>query len=505
MPQKYLIGVDIGTQGTKTALVSIEGKTIATAFEASKLISPSKGIVQQEADDIYFSVTNTIAEVITISGVNSSDVLGIGIDAQMAGIMGIDKDWNAVTYYDSWLDTRCEKYIEQIKAAAEERVVGITGCAVTYAHGPKILWWKNERSDVYKNIAKFVLPSTYVVGRLAGLKAESAYIDYTHLHFSGFGDVENLKWSDELLNLFKVEKSKMPDIVEPWKVIGGLTEDAAEKCKLLSGTPIVAGCGDSAATLLGSGITKSGLLFDVAGTASIFSCCVDKYMPDIATKTLLYARSVIPGLWTPLAYINGGGMCLKWFRDNLTGSDSSVSYDSLNAEAENVLPGSEGLLFLPHFSGRVCPNNPNVRGSWLGLSWVHTRAHMYRSIMEGIAYEYNYYLKVIKGLLSDAEFSQVYVIGGGAKSKLFNSIKADVLGIKYSTLNVSDTAILGSAVIAGYGVKAFNNIQETVDRFVKVGGQVEPNIERNAAYKKFTEPYEKVFEALGPTFKAISR
>lgn len=504
MPQKYLIGVDIGTQGTKTALVSLEGQIISDAFEASKLISPSKGVVQQEADDIYLSVTNTISEVITKSGVKPIDVLGIGIDAQMAGIMGIDKDWNAVTYYDSWLDTRCEKYIEQIKEEAEDKVVSITGCAVTYAHGPKILWWKNERPEVYKNIAKFVLPSTYVVGRLAGLKAENAYIDYTHLHFSGFGDVENLKWSDELLELFKIEKSKMPDIVEPWKVVGGLTKDASEKCKLLPETPLVAGCGDSAATLLGSGITKRGLLFDVAGTASIFSCCVDKYMPDVATKTLLYARSVIPGLWTPLAYINGGGLCLKWFRDNLTGVESTVSYDDLNKEAEKIVPGSEGILFLPHFSGRVCPNNPNIRGSWLGLSWVHSRGHMYRSILESIAYEYNYYLKVIKGLLGDTDFSEVYAIGGGAKSKLFNSIKADVLGIKYSTLNASDTAVLGSAVIAGYGVKAFASMQDTIEGFIKIGNQVEPNLENHEKYKKYTEPYEKVFSALASTYKAIA-
>jgi len=502
--QKYLIGVDIGTQGTKTALISLEGHIVSDAFEASKLISPSKGVVQQEADDIYLSVINTIFQVITKSGVNSEDVLGIGIDAQMAGIMGIDKEWNAVTYYDSWLDTRCEKYIEQIKKEAEDKVVRITGCAVTYTHGPKILWWKHERPEIYKKIDKFIMPSTYVVGRLAGLKADEAYIDYTHLHFSGFGDVENLKWSDELLSLFKVEKSKMPEIVEPWKVIGGLTEDAARRCNLIAGMPIVAGCGDSAATILGSGITKKGLLFDVAGTASIFACCVDKYKPDVSTKTMLYARSVIPGLWTPLAYINGGGMCLKWFRDNLTGKENMPSYTDLDRDAEKIVPGSDGLMFLPHFSGRVCPNDPNVRGTWIGLSWIHSREHMYRSIMEGIAYEYSYYLKVIKGLLSDVEFSQVYAIGGGSKSILFNSIKSDVLGIKYSTLNASDTAVIGSAVIAGYGVKAFSNMEETVDRFIRIENQIEPNIQRHLEYKKFTGPYEKVFEALGPTIKAIS-
>lgn len=504
MSEKYLIGVDIGTQGTKTAIFSLDGKQIANAFEPSRLIKLAKGAVEQDTDEIYGSVTRTIYEVMDKSCVNPTNVLGIGVDGQMAGILGIDKNWNAVTCYDSWLDTRCEKHIERIKAEAEEKVISITGCPVTYAHGPKVLWWKHERPDVYKKIEKFLLPSAYVVGRLAGLKADSAFIDYTHLHFSGFGDVEHNSWSDELLGMFDVEKSKMPEIVKPWDIMGYLTKEAADACNLISGIPIVAGCGDQAATSLAAGVTRKGIIFDVAGTASVFSCCVDKYKPDVKNKTLLFPRSVVPGLWIPLAYINGGGLCLKWFRDNLTGAGSVVSYDDLNSEAEKIVPGSEGLLFLPHFSGRVCPNNPNVRGSWLGLNWVHTRGHMYRAIMEGIAYEYNYYLNTIKSLIDDGEFSKVYAIGGGAKSKLFNSIKADVMGINYTTLNISDTAPLGSAVVAGYGVKAYDDFEKVIDGFISFDEHIEYNAAKRAAYKKYSDAYEKSFDALAATFKAIA-
>lgn len=504
MPTKYLLGVDIGTQGTKTALFTLDGKKIADAFEASRLISLSRGMVQQEPDEIYGSVLHTISEVMEKSGANPSDVLGIGIDGQMAGIMGIDKDWNAVTYYDSWLDTRCEKYIELIKEEAEEKVIRITGCPVTYAHGPKVLWWKNERPDAYKRIEKFIMPSTYVVGRLAGLKSEQAYIDYTHLHFSGYGDVERKTWSDELLDLFKVEKGKMPDIMEPWKIAGYLTDTAAGQCRLVSGIPLVAGCGDSAATSLAAGVTRKGIIFDVAGTASIFSCCVDQYKPDVSNKTLLYPRSILPGLWVPMAYINGGGLCLQWFRDNLTGSGSSITYRELDTEAEKIVPGSGGLIFLPHFSGRVCPNNPNVRGSWLGLSWTHGRGHLYRAIMEGIAYEYDCYFKIIKSLVEDVEFSQVYATGGGSRSKLFNSIKSDVLGINYTTLHMGDTAPLGSAVVAGYGTGVYDDLKETVARMICFDAGIEYDAGRHETYKKYSEAYEKVFTALGPTFKAVA-
>lgn len=504
MANDYLLGIDIGTQGTKTGLFSQDGRKIAESFEASRLIRTGTGVVQQEPEEIYGSVLRTIAEVMEKSEINPALVAGIGVDGQMAGILGIDANWNAVTWYDSWLDTRCEKYIGLIKREAEEKVIAITGCPVTYAHGPKILWWKHEKPDIYKTIVKFVLPSTYAIGRLGGLTAESAYIDYSHLHFSGFGDVEKKEWSDELLNLFQIEKSKMPLIVNPWDIVGHLTTEAAKQCRLIPGIPLVAGCGDSAATSLAAGVTRKGVIFDVAGTASIFSCCVDQYKPDLKNKTLLFARSIIPGLWIPMAYINGGGLCLQWFRDQLAGSGSPISFRLLDEESESIVPGSEGLIFLPHFSGRVCPNNADVRGSWIGLHWAHNRGHLYKSIMEGIAYEYGHYFKIIRELVEGAAFSEVYAIGGGAKSTLFNTIKADVLGIDYTPLRINDTAPLGSALVAGYGVGLFTDLKVTVDGMIGFEARIPYNEGRHEAYRKYADAYENVFDALGPTFKAIA-
>lgn len=368
----------------------------------------------------------------------------------------------------------------------------------------KVLWWKNERPEAYKKISKFVLPTAYVAGRLTGLRASKAYIDYTHLHFSGFGDIFKNKWSQELLDRFDVDKDKMPEIVEPWRVIGKLTGGAASKCGLMEGIPVVAGCGDTAATSLGTGVTRKGIAFDVAGTASVFSCCVDSYEPDVKYKTLLYPRSVIPGLWIPMAYINGGGLCLRWFRDQLTGKDNNVQYDDLDNEAKSIHPGSEGLIFVPHFGGRVCPNNAYVRGSWIGLNWSHTRGHMYRAIMEGIAYEYCYYLEILKELLGEISFTHVLAIGGGAKSRLFNSIKADVLGIPYITLKKSDTATLGSAVIAGYGAGIYSDIKTAIERIVEHNNIIEPDYENHNKYIKHIDIYEGLFGALEETFKKLN-
>jgi len=504
MVYQYLIGVDIGTQGTKTGLFSQDGKKISEAYEASRLISTSKGSVQQEPEEMYGSLLRTVHEVMQKSGIDPHDVAGIGVDGQMAGILGIDQAWNAVTWYDSWLDTRCEKYISMMKNIAEEEIISITGCPVTYAHGPKILWWKHEQPEIYQTIDKFILPSTYVVGRLGGLRSEQAYIDYTHLHFSGFGDVEHLTWSNELLELFEIDKNKMPKIKNPWDIVGKLTAEAAEQCGLIPGIPLVAGCGDSAATSLAAGVTKKGVIFDVAGTASIFSCCVDQYKPDLANKTLLFARSVLPGLWIPMAYINGGGMCLEWFKEQLTDSNGETTFSKLDFEAEQILPGSDGLIFLPHFSGRVCPNNAHVRGSWIGLHWSHKRAHLFRSIMEGIAYEYAFYFSIIKELVTDIDFTQVYVIGGGAKSTLFNAIKADVLGIRYMKLKIEDTAPLGSALIAGYGVGLFKDLKSAADSMISFEVKTTFNEKQHHAYNKYIKIYAGLFSALEVTFKKLA-
>ncbi len=500
---RYLIGVDIGTQGTKTCLYDVEGNAIASSFEPSRLISAKPGVVEQDPDEIYQSVLNTVRTVLIESGAPPARVEAIGLDSQMSGIMGIDDEWKAATPYDSWLDTRCEKYIRVMKQADEDEIVRITGCPPTYHHGPKILWWKYERPNVYETISKFVIPAAYVAGRLAGLKAEDAYIDYTNIHFSGFADVEKMQWSSKLLSQFDVTPEKMPRIIEPWKVIGHLTAREAEKAGLKSGIPIVAGCGDQAAASLGAGVARKGIAFDVAGTASVFSCCVDSYMPDVKYKTLIFARSVIKDLWVPLAFINGGGLCIKWFRDQLTGMDAATSYAQLDDEASRLPAGSGGLIFSPHFGGRVCPNDPGVRGSWVGLNWGHSRAHMYRSIMEGIAYEYSIYLDIIKELFADMSFSRVIAIGGGSKSRFFNSIKSNVLNIPYARLKGGDTSTLGSALVAGYGVGIYGDIAAVAEKMTAVEEQICPHLDVHDQYIGYAGIYKQLFIALQDTYAKL--
>ena len=499
----YLIGVDIGTQGTKTTLLDEGGRLVQEAFEASKLLHPEPQAVVQDPEEMLGSVIRTIGAVMESSSISPGAVAGVGVSGQMAGVMGVGADGMAATPYDSWLDTRCGKYRGPFLEFGEERVISLTGTPVTYAHGPKILWWKNEHPDAYKNICKFVQPSAYCVMRLCGMKGEDAFIDHTYIHFSGFADTQKRQWSGELLDGLGVGAAKMPRIVRPYDVVGRLAPEMAGRCGLAVGTPFVAGCGDTAASSFGAGIISSGLLFDVSGTASVFACATDVYSPDLKHKTILYAPSVIEGLYTPMAYINGGGMCLKWFRDDVLGK--AKSYAELDAMAGEVPAGSGDLLFLPHFSGRVCPNDALVRGSYLNLGWMHNTAHMYRSIMEGFAYEYGIYADVIKELAPSLVFERVIGVGGGSKSAVFNQIKADVLGVPISTIALADTASLGCCAIAGHGVGLYGDLTALVRSSSNIISTVRPDPGRHEKYQPRKHIYAQTFDALHGIYGSLQR
>ena len=497
----YLIGVDIGTQGTKAALFAEDLRLIRTSFEESRLISPKPGTVWQEADDLYFSCARTIKDLVEGAGIEASQVAAIGLDGQMAGIMGVDAQGEASTYYDSWLDTRSGRYVEEMKRRAGREITAISGGPVTYCHGSKILWWKNENPEAYARTAKFVLPHGYVAGRMAGLRGDEAFFDYTCIHFSGFGDNLNKRWSAELLDEFGVDKNKMARVVSPFEVVGYTTRAFAGICGLVEGIPLVAGCGDTSAATFGSGMFEREMTLDCAGTASVLCSVVDSYVPDVENGTLTMMRSPIDGLWLPLAYINGGGMCIRWFRDNFTGRPP-LSYDELETEAQSVAAGSEGLIFSPHFSGRILPSDPTLKGSFVGLDYKHGRGHLYRSVLESIAYEYACYLSVLRGNYPHDRFEEMITIGGGANSPLFNQIKADVLGLRVHTFEMGETALLAAALIAGKGVGLFDDYKTPIQAVMRRNAAYEPDAGNHAAYAPYAEKYLEVLAVTGSLYKS---
>jgi len=497
MKEQLLIGVDLGTSATKASLYRLDGSLVAEASREVPLYYPTAGVVEQENLDFYHTAAATVRQCVEQSGLDARSIAAIAFDSQMAGLGSIDEAYKPATRFDSWLDMRCQPYIELMEQEAGDRVTELTGCAPTCDAGPKMLWWKHERPEEYARIAKFLMPAAFVAGSMAGLTADQAFIDYTFIHFSGFSDSESLSWSDELCQRFGLAKEKLPQIVEPWKVIGEVREAAAREFGLAEGTLIAAGCGDTAACALGAGVVHPGMLFDSAGTAAVLAACTDRFVADQRHRALLCMHSVIPGIYHPLAYIAGGGLALRWFRDQFYNvhrghSETATAelYDEMIASVTSIKPGADGLFFSPHLGGRICPSAPGMRGAWVGFSWGHSQAHFLRAVLESVAFEYAYYLEVLTDQIPDLQLFETRAVGGGARSTIWNQIKADVLGIPYQRLRRSEFGTWGCALIAGRAAGLFGDLALHAFETTQLDGDpIAPDPDNHQRYAPITKKY----------------
>jgi xylulokinase len=495
------IGVDIGTQGVKAGVYDAEGRCLREAFRKSELKRPESGVVEEDPEIQLKGACETIAE--SASGAEGKGrVAAIAIDGQMAGVIGVGRDGRNATPYDSWLDTRCSPWIELMQREAGADIVRKAGGPPSFNHGPKILWWKHERPSVYRGIRAFVQPGGYAAMRLCGMAGEEAFIDTTYLHFSGFADTQAAAWDRELCRRFDVDPAILPRIVSPLTTVGGLHPSMAASCGLPAGLPVLAGCGDTAASFLSCGATSSGICVDVAGTASVFAATTSRYRPDESAMVLSCGHSVTPGLWHPYAYVNGGGMNLDWFRERIAGAFAAagrplLGFEELNAMAASIEPADDDPIFVPHLGGRVSPSQPRLRGAWVGLGWSHGPGHLFRAVLEGVALEYGIYLRTLESLFGRGTVREVRVTGGGEKSAIWNRIKADTLGIPVVQVSGGGGAPLGAALLAACGVGAFRDPDEGARQWIATGAVTQPDPARATVARNRIERYAALLEALG--------
>jgi xylulokinase len=492
------VGCDLGTMGTKAAVVDEEGRILGDHFEEVQLHSPVPGHVEQDLREIEASAYRAIRAALERSG-RAADVAGVAFSGQMSGIGSIDDRFEPATHFDSWLDTRCEPQIVRMQEASD-LVTRLSGCPPTYSHGPKILWWRDQRPEDFGRIARFVVPGAYVASRLSGLGADEAFIDRTYIHFSNLSDTAASTWSPELLEAFGVDDSKLPRIVGPLDVVGEVTAEAAERTGLPAETPVAAGAGDQAAASLGAAVVDPGQAFDSAGTASVFAMCVGSFSPDLRLKTLLASHSVVDGVFIALAFINGGGLALRWFRDKLAPelAGEPDAYALLDGWADEIEPGAGGLVWYPHVQGGVLPPNPHARGAWVGVTSAHSRGHLFRAILEGIAFEYAHW-----AALAPVHLGEARAFGGGARSALWNRIKADVLGIDWVPMVRQECGVLGDALIAAAATGHIDDVAATARQWQETAEPVRPDPERQRAYARLAEAYGRLGEQLHPLFEQL--
>jgi xylulokinase len=455
----YFIGVDLGTSGIKAGVVDIEGNIIADEYWDAELTSSGPGHMEQNPDSYCTKTLQIIKTAVGKAGISEKEIAGLSIDGQMGGIIGIDKDFNSITGLDMGLDIRSEKYNAFIHKEYGEEIAGIT-CG-SPRNTPKMMLWAREHPDVYKKIYKFVTLSGYVTGKISGLHGDEAFIDYTLLSFFGNENARTLSWSLELTDAFDLDSDKLPTVVEPWRLVGKLTSDAAAAAGLTAGLPVIAGAGDQPAGLLGLGFFSPGRLLDVSGSTTLLYFSTEQYVPDTGRHGVMYMPAIVPEKYTAFTYINGGGINLKWFRDEFA---EGMSWEDLTVQAEALQPGSGGLLFIPYLGGRQCPYNAELRGGWIGLNWGHKKEHMFRAVLEGLTFDYALGLEFIRDLFPKVQPLSLDGTGGGSKNSFWNKLKADVLGIPYQQLGDYQYAIRGCGILVGYALGMYDDLQKTAEK-----------------------------------------
>jgi xylulokinase len=482
--------------------VDEQGRMLGQAYEEVALHSPRPGWVEQDLEEIEASAHRTLRLALDKAG-RPERVGGVAFSGQMSGIGTIDEDFRPATRFDSWLDSRCDPYIEALSPHAA-RITALSGCPPTYSHAPKMAWWKSERPEEFARVARFVVPGAYVAGRICGHDPDRAFIDRTYLHFSNLSDTAASSWSAELLELTGIPASVLPRIVDPLDIVGEVTPWASERTGLPAGTPVAAGAGDQAAAALGAAVTEPGEAFDSAGTASTFALCTDAFAPDEASMTFMATHSVVPDRYLAVSFVNGGGLALRWFRDEVArlGRSDKDPFARLDAMAADIEPGCGGLLWFPHFQGRVLPPVPNARGVWIGLTSGHTLGHLFRSQLEGIAFQYAEWAGRIAEL-GGTQPTQARALGGGARSPLWNQIKADVLGIDWVPTSREESGVLGDALIAAAATGHVEDAAEKAREWQATGAPFQPDPDRHRRYAELLKAYEQIGVRLSPVFDSI--
>jgi len=492
-----MIGVDMGTSSTRVLVLDEKGRSQGAASRPAPGLNPTRQVFEQDPEQMYLSVLLTIKDVLSRYDINVSQIGGVAMCGQMAGISPIGKRWEAVAPYDSWLDMRCASQVLRLKEY-EQQIIEHSGGPAGANHAAKWLYWHEQQPQVYRNISKIIMPAAYVAGRMAQLQSDDAFMDYTYLGFNSFADSRAVRWNTSLIDQFNLDVERLPNLVSPSDRIGSVSVSAASLCGLLAGTPIFAGCADVAAALLGTGIFKPGKLFDIAGTGSVLATLQDHYAVDSQHKTVTTFRHCLPELFYSLAYVGGAGISFNKFA--LEESECR----RLSIKARAPLSERNKLLFLPHVGGRHAPFDASMAGAFVGLDWTHDRTDQYRAMMEAVAYEYAHFLQCMRDMNLELDEGGVFSLGGGANSPLFNQIKADVLGMPFSRLPGAEYGVLGAALLVGQGAGIFADLKQTVIDWQRpVEAVALPDASKHPFYAGMRKAYEQMLTSLKPVFDEL--
>ncbi len=502
----YLLGIDVGTTGSKALLVEPDGSVRASATTEYPFQTPHPLWAEQEPHEWWRATIESIRRVLAESGARAEEIAAIGLTGQMHGLVLLDAAGEVLRPCIMWNDQRtaaqCAAITERVGAA---RLLQLTGNPVLPGFtAPKILWVREHEPEVYARVAHVLLPKDYVRYRLTG----GFWSDVSDASGTSLFNVGQRGWSDEMLAALDIPRAWLPEVTESPVASATVSDEGAAATGLLAGTPVVAGGGDQAAQAVGTGIVEEGVVSVTLGTSGVVFAASDEYRVEPQGRLHAFCHAV-PGMWHLMGVMLSAAGSFRWYRDALGAAEQAEAeasgrdvYDLLTEGAAGVPAGSEGLLFLPYLSGERTPYpDPHARGVFFGLTLRHGKPHLTRAVLEGVTYGLRDSLELMRDLGLTIE--QVRASGGGARSPLWRQMLADVFESEIVTVNVTEGAAYGAALLAGVGAGVYPSVAAASQQAIRVTGRVEPS-DAARTYAAYYPRYRALYPALREQFRLLA-
>lgn len=492
------LGIDVSTTATKALIMDEQGDMRGVGVAEYDFETPQPLWSEQHPDLWWQGTQDAVKAALQNAGIHGNEITSVGLTGQMHGLVLLDQAGQVLRKAILWNDQRTQQQCEAIHTAiGRERFIQISGnVALTGFTAPKLLWVRDNEPDIFARVAHVLLPKDYVRLKLTGEFA----MDKADGSGTVLMDLALRDWSHTLLDALGIPAEWMPQLYEGTQITGMVTTTAANLTGLASGTPVIAGGGDQSAQAVGVGAVRSGVLALTLGTSGVVFTSTDA--PFVEPEGRLHAFChAVPGKWHLMGVMLSAAGSLRWFRDRFA---PGVDYEALLAPAAAIPAGSDGLLFLPYLTGERTPHpDPLARGCFIGLTVRHGMAHCTRAVLEGVAFGLRDSFSLLKSIGVEP-IEQVRVSGGGAKSGLWRQILADVLNAELVTVNTTEGAAYGAAVLAGVGVGCWPDVESACDDLIHITELVHPRKKQVEVYDHLYPLYREVYPRLKEVFRGLS-